>query len=146
MMVPKISISAVLDMPLDRAWMRVRDFNGLPGWHPAVIESMIEHGEAHDRVGCVRSYKRRDGLVLREKLLALDDLEHSMTYGLLDAPIPVKNYVAMLRLARISESDRTFAEWLAWYDCAAGDEGSLRGAINAVFQAGLDSLNGHSGR
>lgn len=143
-MVPKNSISAVLDMPLERAWMQIRNFNGLPGWHPAVIESLIERGDPHDRIGCVRNYKRRDGLALREQLLALDDFAHSMTYSLLDAPIPVKNYVATLRLTRISESDGTFAEWQAWYDCAASDEPSLRDAIDAVFRAGLESLNKQS--
>lgn len=145
-MVPKIYISALLEMPIERAWARVRDFNGLPGWHPAVIASTIERGEAHDQVGCVRNYKRRDGLILRERLLALDDLDHTLTYSLLDAPIPASNYVAKLRLARITGSDRTFAEWLAWYDCAADDEQSLRDAISAVFRSGLDSLNEPPGR
>lgn len=140
-MIPKNSISAVLDMPLEKVWLRVRDFNGLPGWHPAVIESTIERGEPHDRIGCVRSYRRRDGLALREQLLALDDTAHSMTYRLLAPPIPVKNYVATLRLARITESDRTFAEWQAWYDCAASDEATLREAIDGVFRAGLEFLN-----
>ncbi|HEX3759471.1 MAG TPA: SRPBCC family protein [Kofleriaceae bacterium] len=140
-MIPKNTISAVLDMPLEKGWLRVRDFNGLPGWHPAVIESTIERGEPHDRIGCVRSYRRRDGLALREQLLALDDVAHSMTYRLLDQPIPVKNYVATLRLTRITESDRTFAEWQAWYDCAASDEATLREAIDGVFRAGLEFLN-----
>jgi hypothetical protein len=140
-MVPKNSISTVLDMSLERAWMRIRDFNGLPGWHPAVIESTIERGEQHDRIGCVRSYRRRDGLALREQLLALDDVAHGMTYRLLDPPIPVRNYVAKLQLARITESDRTFAQWQAWYDCAAGDEATLREAIDGVFRAGLEFLN-----
>jgi len=138
---PKIRISAVLAMPLERAWARVRDFNGLPAWHPAVIESAIERGEPPDRVGCVRSYKRRDGLALREQLLVLDDLATGVTYRLLDASIPVRDYIATLRLAPITESGDTFAEWLAWYDCAAADERSLREAIEGVFRAGLDSLN-----
>lgn len=145
-MVPKICISAVLELSLERAWARVRDFNGLPGWHPAVVESVIESSQAPDQVGCVRNYRRRDGLQLREQLLALDDRAHSMTYSLLDPPIPVRNYVATLRLARITELDCTFAEWLAWYDCAAGDEPSLREAINGVFRSGLESLRGRAGR
>jgi len=145
-MIPKIYISAVLEMPFERAWARVRDFNGLPGWHPAVIESVIESRQAPDQVGCVRNYKRRDGLQLREQLLALDDLAHSISYSLLDPPIPVRNYIATLRLSRITELDRTFAEWLAWYDCAASDEPSLCEAINGVFRSGLESLNGRVGR
>ena len=145
-MIPKIGVTAVLDSPLDRVWPRVRDFNGLPGWHPAVIESMIERNEPADRVGCVRNYKRRDGLQLREQLVALDDQAHSTSYRLLDPPIPVTNYIATLRLWRITESDRTFAEWLAWYDCAASDEPALREAITGVFRSGLESLGGRPAR
>lgn len=140
-MIPKISISAVLDMPVERAWARVRNFNGLPGWHPLVKQSAIERGEAHDRIGCIRNYQRHDGLTLREQLLALDDMNHSMTYSLLDPPFAVRNYIATLRLAPITESSRTFIEWLAWYDCAASDEQSFREAINGVFRAGLETLN-----
>jgi hypothetical protein len=138
--IPKVRTSAVIAAPPDQVWTILRDFNGLPGWHPAVIESAIENGDAIDRIGCVRQYRRKDGAVIRERLVALDELGHSLSYTLLDAPLPVKGYVATLRLTRITETNRTFAEWLAWYDCAAQDEGRLRESIHEVFQIGFDTL------
>ena len=37
----------------DRVWARVRDFNGLPNWRPAIAESQIERAQASDKIGCV---------------------------------------------------------------------------------------------
>jgi hypothetical protein len=137
----KVNVSSILDMSLDQAWACVRDFNGLAGWHPLVIESAIERGEPADRVGCVRRYKRRDGIELREQLVALDDLAHVVTYGLLDPPFAVRNYVASLRLSQVTQAARCHVEWRAWYDCAASDERTLRDAVHEVFRTGIDSLN-----
>ena len=30
----KVTISSVIDAPVEQVWARIRDFNGLPGWHP----------------------------------------------------------------------------------------------------------------
>ncbi len=40
-MIAKVRTSAVIQAPPEPVWAIVRDFNGLPGWHPAVAESMI---------------------------------------------------------------------------------------------------------
>jgi hypothetical protein len=139
-MIPKVRTGAVIQAPPEAVWAIVRDFNGLPGWHPAVVESVIEDGSGGAQVGCVRRYGRKDGSLIRERLVALDDLELSQTYMLLDAPLLVRNYVATLRLRPVTESGWTFAEWLAWYDCAPADEARLREAIHEVFRSGLDTL------
>jgi hypothetical protein len=138
--IAKVRTSAVIQAPPEPVWTTVRDFNGLPGWHPAVVESMIENGKGGTEVGCVRCFRRQDGLILRERLVALDDIEMSMTYVLLDAPLPVRNYVAALRLLRVTEMNQTFVEWCAWYDCSPDDELRLCRSIHEVFQIGLDAL------
>ena len=42
--------SAVIDAPADKVWALIRDFNGLPKWHPAIGKSEIEGGLPGDRV------------------------------------------------------------------------------------------------
>jgi hypothetical protein len=44
-----VTISSVIDAPVEKVWARIRDFNGLPGWHPRMVESHIEDGK--DAVG-----------------------------------------------------------------------------------------------
>ena len=124
-----------------RVWARVRDFNGLSNWHPAIAESRIENGEPADKVGCIRNFSLRNGDRLREQLLGLSDFDMFCTYSILDSPMPLTNYVATLRLTPITDQDRTFIEWSADFDCAPDREGELLSNIGGgVFQGGFDAL------
>ena len=119
----------------------VRDFNGLPSWHPAIAESRIEAGAPSDRIGCVRNFRTRDGGVIREQLLTLSDFEYECTYSILESPMGVDNYIATLKLTPITDGNRTFAEWSAEFDCAPDRERELTQLIGqGVFQGGFDAL------
>ncbi len=74
-------------------------------------------------------------------MVALDDAEHSLSYTLLDTPIPVSDYLATLRLSAIRPMNTTHVEWRAWFDCAPDVEAALRESITGVFRAGLDCLS-----
>ena len=109
----RVYVSSVINSRSDRVWQRVRDFNGLPSWHPGIAESRIENGEPSDKIGCVRDFRLRNGDRIREKLLGLSDFDLFCTYSILESPMGVENYVATLRLTPITDGDRTFAEWTA---------------------------------
>jgi uncharacterized protein YndB with AHSA1/START domain len=138
---PRVYVSSVIEAPAARVWERVRDFNGLPRWVPAVRESRIENGEPADRVGCVRDFRLQNGDRLREQLLGLSDHEYFCTYSILESPMPLTNYVATLRLTPVTDGDRTFAEWSAEFDCAADVADGLVGNIGQnVFLAAFAAL------
>lgn len=137
----RVYASSVVSASAARVWARVRDFNGLPNWHPAIAESRIENGEPADKVGCIRSFSLRNGDRLREQMLGLSDYDMFCTYSILDSPMPLTNYVATLRLTPITDQDRTFIEWSADFDCAPDKEGELVSNIGGnVFQTGFDAL------
>jgi len=138
---PRVYVSTVIDAPAARVWERVRDFNGLPRWVPAVRDSRIENGEPADRVGCVRDFHLQNGDHLREKLLGLSDYDYFCTYSILESPMPLTDYVATLRLTPVTDGDRTFAEWTAEFDCADEVADELTGNIGQnVFLAGFNAL------
>jgi len=137
----RVYASSVINASAARVWARVRDFNGLSNWHPAIAESRIENGEPADKVGCIRNFSLRNGDRLREQLLGLSDYDMFCTYSILDSPMPLTNYVATLRLTPITDQDRTFLEWSADFDCAPDKEGELVSNIGGnVFQGGFDAL------
>ncbi|WP_343714731.1 SRPBCC family protein [Inquilinus sp.] len=137
----RVTTSSVINAPVDTVWQAIRDFNDLPGWHPRIAESRVEDGGPSDRVGCVRAMVLAGGGAIRERLLALSDDEHWVRYAILESPMPVKNYVATLRLLPISDGDRSFAEWSAEFDVPADQEDTMRQTIGqGVFQTGFDSL------
>jgi Polyketide cyclase / dehydrase and lipid transport len=100
----RVFVSSVINGKSDRVWARVRDFNGMPNWHPAIAESRIEGGEPSDKIGCVRDFRLRNGDRIREKLLGLSDFDMFCTYAILESPMGVENYVATLRLTPVTDS------------------------------------------
>ena len=143
----RIYVSSVIDAAADTVWSRIRDFNGLPLWHPGIADSRIENSEASDRVGCIRHFHTRDGGMIRERLLALSDYDYTQSYEILESPMGVDQYVATLKLTPVTDGDRCFAEWTAEFECAPGRERALTEQIGAgVFQGGFDALKRHFAR
>lgn len=137
----RVTRSTVIDAPIERVWAVLRDFNSHRDWHPIIAESEIENGEASDRVGCVRNFKLKDGNALREQLLVLDDRNHVSTYCILDSTIPLERYVATVRLAPVTDGNRTFWHWESTFATPPGRERELADAVgNGVYEAGFRAL------
>ena len=74
---------------------------------------------AGDAVGGIRNF-RYDNQRMRQRLLALSDLDRCYTFALCD-PTPMRNYRATLRVTPIVDRNRAFVEWWATFDCAADE-------------------------
>ncbi|MEP0944229.1 MAG: SRPBCC family protein [Rhizobiaceae bacterium] len=142
----RVYTSCVINAPAAKVWERIRDFNGLPNWHPRIRESRIEEALPSDKVGCIRNFELQNGDKIREQLLGLSDFDLFCTYSILESPMPLTNYVATIRLNPITDGDRCFAEWSAEFECAPSDQDDLVNGIgNNVFQGGFDALKRHFG-
>lgn len=139
----KVFTSSVIDAPTERVWARIRDFNGLPGWHPGFTDSRIENDQPSDRIGCVRVFGLAGGGLLHEQLLALSDVEHFYTYTILSSPLPVWHYQSTIRLLPVTDGARTFIQWSCEFQAQLDDEKPLCDEIAAAYQAGLDALKAH---
>lgn len=98
-------------MPRSIASSVLRDFNSHTVWHPVVAESIIEGDESSDRVGCVRRFRLRNRVRVREQLLSLSDRDYGLTYCIFDADIPPERYVATVQLMPVTDGDGTFWRW-----------------------------------
>lgn len=135
-----VYISDVIDAPLEKVWGIMRDFNNMPSYHPGIKGSLVEDGLPSDQVGCVRRLTLGQGFV-REQLLCMDDLNHVFTYEILEGTLPVLGYVAGVRLHRITEGDRTFAEWWADFEVVGADRDAMIAQIgNNIFAAGFRAV------
>ncbi|MBL8583874.1 MAG: SRPBCC family protein [Rhizobiaceae bacterium] len=141
---PSVHVSSVIDAPVELVWERIRDFNGLPGWHPRMVESEIEDGRQATDIGAVRRFKVASGAVIREKLIAFSDGDRATTYSIIGHPAPITNHTATLRLERVTDGDRTFAVWTAEFDAPADQAAAIaKGMGENVFQGGFDALKSH---
>ena len=140
----RVRRSAVIDAPIDRVWAVLRDFNSHSAWHPAVGDSRIERGESADQVGCVRNFFLKDGNHIREQLLALSDSDYLSTYCILDATLPMRNYVATVRLKRVTDGDRTFWHWESTFDVPKGREREFDQLVGGgVYEGGFAGLRAY---
>ena len=140
----RVYISSVINAKSDRVWQRVRDFNGLPNWHPAIAESRIEGGEPSDKIGCIRDFRLRNGDRIREKLLGLSDFDLFCTYSILESPMGVDNYVATLRLTPVTDGDRTFWHWESRFTAKPEDAQRLVKMVGEdIYQAGFEAIRKH---
>lgn len=141
----KAYASSIIEAPAEAVWSRIRDFNGLPSWHPVVADSTIEDGRPGDAVGSIRQITLADnGPTLREKLLSLSDHDRSVSYDFQTAPFPMRNYHATLRVTPVTDGDRSFIEWWATFDCDEAREADMvRTFMQDVYQPGFQALKQH---
>lgn len=138
--------SGVVPASVDDVWALVRDFDGLPAWHPAIEASEIEEG-ANLVVGAVRKLSLAGGNVVRERLVTLDDTDRSYTYDFTDpGPFPVRSYRSTIRVAPVTDTSEAFVEWSAWFDSDGSDEeGLVRQYSDGVYATGIASLRSRFG-
>ncbi|SFT65942.1 Polyketide cyclase / dehydrase and lipid transport [Actinopolyspora lacussalsi subsp. righensis] len=127
--------SALVQVPVDRVWRVFGDFAALADWHPAITAGEIEQGSSPFAVGAVRKLRLADGSTVRERLVAFDSFRRSYGYEMLEGPFPVRNYRATVRVAPVTDTGVTFAEWSACYDITTDPETDHRAAdLDRVFR------------
>ena len=132
----KVFVSAVINAPVDKVWATMRDFNGLPQWHPGFSRSHIEAGLRGDTVGCIRNFDIADGGgTIRERLLTLSDPDYTMAYS-----------VATLKLYPITVGNKTLGTWSAEFRVTEGREADVvdriaNGTFGKAFEV-IDKLLG----
>jgi NADPH:quinone reductase-like Zn-dependent oxidoreductase len=139
--------STIIDAAVDRVWAILRDFNGHERWHPAVAESRIEDGRAADEAGCVRRFRLSDGGELREQLLNLSDRDHRFSYCILDAPIPLIDYVAHVSLKPVTDGNRTYWEWSSSFAAPEDRADELAALVGeGIYEAGFAAVRSMFGQ
>ena len=139
----KVYSSSVIEAPADRVWAVIRDFNGLPKWHPA-------HPRQPDRERRAGRPRRLHpqlqpeggGGSIREQLLTLSDFDFTCTYSILGSPMGVQNYIATLKLTPITGRRPQLHRMVVGIRTARRSARKQLAELvgNGVFQGGFDAL------
>ena len=139
--VEQISINS----PAAAVWARIRNFDALKAWHPAVAESPADKGNDQ---GSVRQLKLQGGGALTEVLESHDDSRMRYTYRAKDGgALPVTNYTSAISVKPDGDAKCT-VEWRGAFYRAhpnndpppeQNDEAAVK-AVTGVYQAGLAHL------
>ncbi|MEK8029756.1 SRPBCC family protein [Ideonella sp. DXS29W] len=140
----KVVEEITIDAPASAVWARIRNFDALKDWHPAVAESPADQGNTE---GSVRRLKLRDGGELTETLESYDDAKMRYSYRAKDGgALPVTNYTSTISVR--AEGAKSIVEWRgAFYrgypnndpPPDKNDEAAVR-AVTGVYQSGLAQL------
>ena len=138
--VEKVAINA----PPSTVWAKIRNFDALQDWHPAVTESS---SDKDNTVGSVRHLKLKGGGELSETLESHDDAKMKYSYRAKDGgALPVSNYTSTISVS--GEGGQSVVEWRgAFYrgypnndpPPDKNDEAAVK-AITGVYKGGLENL------
>ncbi|MEG3176685.1 SRPBCC family protein [Sphingomonas sp. RB3P16] len=138
---PSVEHAAILDTDADRVWSIVKRFGAIADWHPEIAEGRIDGDIPDGTPGCVRVLRLADGGTLRERLLAIDDANRSLTYRFDAAPLPVDDYRLTVALVPITGEPRSFIRWTARFDVRPGhDPAEQVAVIRGLVAGGHDAL------
>lgn len=139
---PRVFHSALLKPSADQVWQVLRDFGGVHRWLPGIDRCHVENGQQGDQVGAVRQLVARDGTRFRERLLALSDYDLTLAYAIIEAPFPISDHLAEIRVIPVTEGGGSFVAWSAEFACPAGDQDHVtRFMQDEVFRPGLLALD-----
>lgn len=124
----------VVDADPQTVWALVSDFGGVAEWHPACVASSVQNvGDSVQRTIVVG-----DGARLIEKLEARDDSGMSLSYSIVEGPLPVANYFSTLKVEGQGESSKL--TWSGRFDASgAPDERAIQ-IVAGIYESGLDAL------
>ena len=136
-----VMASSVINAPVLSVWGLVRDFGALGGWLPGVKSCVIEDDAPGDRVGALRRLEMGDVGVIREQLLALSDVDHAVTFSIIEATLPIWNYRSTITLLPITDGDRTFIRWRGQFEAAIEHAASMEARMpTGIYQPAFDRL------
>lgn len=140
----KVSEKVTIEAPADAVWAKIKNFNALKDWHPAVADSPADKGNAE---GSVRTVKLKDGGMLVETLEGYDDAKMKYNYRAKDGgALPVTNYTSILSV--VADGGKSVVEWRgAFYrgypnndpPPDKNDEAAIK-AVTGVYRDGLAHL------
>ena len=113
-----IKTSVKFDASAKDVWEMIGAYDSLTKWMPSVKEIEVE-GEG---VGAIRKLYLEDGSVVVERLEEVDEENMSYTYSIIESPLPVKDYVATLKV--VEDGEQCVVEWSSTFlvDGVTADE------------------------
>jgi carbon monoxide dehydrogenase subunit G len=140
----KVTEQITIDAPAATVWGRIRNFDALKDWHPAVARSPADKGNEE---GSVRQLELKGGGSLTETLESYDDARMRYSYRAKNGgALPVTNYTSTISVK--ADGSKSVVEWRgAFYrgypnndpPPDQNDEAAVA-AVTGVYQAGLANL------
>jgi Polyketide cyclase / dehydrase and lipid transport len=131
-----IDLSESVDVPASpaEAWTAILDFCSIKDWHPVIADC-----EQFDQDGkTMRRLTTGDGGELLEELKEMNDVERSMTYAIIESPLPIADYVSTISVDEAG--DGATITWSSTFNAADVTDAEALEVMTGIYRAGLDQL------
>ncbi len=129
-----VSNTSRFNVPAEKVWGLIGDFNALADWHPAVEKSELEED------GHVRRLSLVSGGTIVEKLERLDDESFRYRYSIINSPLPVADYVAEIRVKEDESGEGCEVQWSSEFNPSGASVEDAEKATKAIYTAGFANL------
>ena len=132
----KVSMQTTIHASADEVWNTISDFNGLPTFIPAIIKSSMEGSG----VGAVRTLKLQDSdAPIVEKLERLDEQARTLSYSIIESPLPLANYIATVEVRQLDEKQCEL-KWWSTFEPKGAPEAEEQKIVEGVYTMAFDGL------
>jgi hypothetical protein len=130
-----LNVSASIDLtaPVERVWAHVSRFDDA-SWVKGTKHCSVEG----TGVGTIRTITTADGARIREKLLSHDEAQHRFSYAIVEAPMPIQNYVSLVEVHADGAGSRI--TWSCTFEAPEGMAEAIRTGLDGLFRATLAEL------
>ena len=129
-----VSTIVDFDRPAAVVWAAISDFCGIGRWLPGIARVEAEDGGKRRRIILP------NGGVVVEQEVARDEAAMTLTYTVIEAPMPFKDYRSTMRVQSMGErGERCSVRWSATFTPLDLEDKVAR-LVGALYNAGLRGL------
>lgn len=129
----KVISKQELNVPAEKVWELIGNFNALANWHPAVESSELSDG------GSIRTLGLVGGGEIIERLEKLQEGEYEYNYSIVDSPLPVSEYSSVLKIVKKDDHSCT-VEWGSQFNPSGVSAEDAEAAVRGIYEAGFKNL------
>jgi hypothetical protein len=132
----EVSMSMTLNTPASEVWKTISDFNGLPNFVAAIATSTTEGSG----VGAQRTLTLQEGgPPIIERLESFDEKARTLSYSIVESPLPLENYVSTMQVRELSKNSCEIT-WLSTFEPKGVPEAEAKKIVEGVYSTGFEGL------
>ena len=122
-----------INAPANEVWKTIRSFGGVEKYLPIVTHSVVEgNGVGSTRTCTIQGLGGQGDSKAIEKLDYINDEERTIAYSIIEAPMPVKNFVNTVQVIDLG-NNKSEIEWQSSFESNGVPEDQAKKMIQDII-------------
>lgn len=129
-----ISVSGVVEAPLQQVWELLRDFSSIDRYAGGISSCVMEGHE----VGAVRTLTVSNGVIC-EQLLKIDERVKTVTFAVISSPLPMSSCISTIRVRPLTP-ESCEVNWSSVFEPKRVSAKSAGRILSSVYKSGIEGM------